>query len=141
MSKLTPDELSRWFDTIYVNLPEIQLVDAMRAELRRTNISGANFDSILHSNTLPDVLRQVWPDMSPKTAVLIRKLWHADFYRQYPVEFQALDGPRHGKCKQQDILPCSMVDASSSTDHEEAFPNQTFQKTTAVLRKNISSDK
>ena len=70
---LSPDEVAKWVETLYINIPEIQLVNAMRDELRRNRVDGAHFDEILHANKLPTVLRYVWPNMSPRTAVLVRK--------------------------------------------------------------------
>ena len=63
-----------------MNIPDILSVNAMRDELLRRRIDGRGFDKILHLNTLCSELEEVWPDMHPATAVLIRKLWHNDFY-------------------------------------------------------------
>jgi hypothetical protein len=82
MSKLSSKQVAEWCETLYVNIPEVQLVNALRDAIRARDITGLQFDEILHSNTFFREFGDIWPDVSPVTAVLIRKLWHTDFYPQ-----------------------------------------------------------
>ena len=80
MSDLTPEQIGEWIKTLYVNIPDVEQVNQFREEILRRRLYGSDFDDLLHSNTLPEEMAEVWPSMSPTTAVLIRKLWHTDFY-------------------------------------------------------------
>jgi len=78
MSKLSPAEVARWCETLYVNIPQVQTINDLRDAILERCIDGTQFDEILHSNTFCKEFRDVWPDVSPVTANLIRKLWHTD---------------------------------------------------------------
>lgn len=80
MSRLTSKQVAEWCDTLCVNIPDIHSISAFRDAIIDRNVNGIQFDELLHSNKLCREFREEWPDMSPVTAVLIRKLWHTDFY-------------------------------------------------------------
>ena len=80
MSNLSPSQVAQWCETLYVNIPDISKVNALRDAIRERSITGKQFDSILHSNRFRSEFIDIWPEVSPITAVLIRKLWHTDFY-------------------------------------------------------------
>jgi hypothetical protein len=80
MSRLTPKEVAKWLETLYVNIPDVNHVNLLRDAILMRGIDGCRFDALLDSNSLCEEFRDIWPDLSPVTAVLIRKLWHTDFF-------------------------------------------------------------